>query len=139
MGIPLLTSSVKLPQGLLGFESDNNWELSSSEVEPFFALKSCDTKGLEFLLIDPFVVCRDYEIDVDDKSLFSIGIKAPSDIVVLTIITLSSDSSAVTANLAGPLVLNKRTGVGMQVVTQDKRWNTKYDIMKALKNGVSVC
>lgn len=133
MQLPISKSEIKLPQGLLGFPDDVNWKLEASDVEPFFRLKSLDTKGLEFLLLDPFLVCPDYEIDVDDKTLQEIGILSPCDIAVLTIITMSSDTKAVTTNLAGPIILNKKTGAGLQAVTADPRWNTKYSIIRGMQ------
>lgn len=122
-----------IPEGLFGFEDYTKWTLEDSGYEPFLLLKSCDKKALlEFLLVDPFLVCKDYEIDVDDSNLEKIGIKAPSDIFVLTIITMGQTGTTATTNLSGPVVINRKTGVAMQTVITDTRWTTKYDIIKAL-------
>lgn len=125
---------VSFPNGIMGFEQYKNYALIESEYEPFIWLQSIENKNLSFLLIDPFLICSDYEIDIDDDSLKSLKVTSPEDIIVMTIVTVPSDGSVITANFLGPIVINRKNNLCAQVILSDNRWTTKFDIVAALKN-----
>lgn len=124
---------VTVPSGLFGFEEYTDFALVESEYQPFVWLQSLQDKNLAFLLIDPFIICEDYEADIDDKALAAIGIQDPSDVIVLAVVTVPGDGRAVTANLQGPLVVNRRNRQCMQAILGDTKYTTKYSIIDALK------
>lgn len=126
---------INMPQGLLGFEEYKDFELSESEYKPFMVMQSVQDANLSFFLIDPFLFRPDYEMDIDDDILMKIGITNPSDVIVLAIVTIPSDGSSVTANLQGPLIINKQNGKAMQVALGDSRWATKHDILAELNKN----
>lgn len=128
-----VVQKITIPEGLFGFEDNTCYLLENSEYEPFMWLRSEEVKTLSFLVIDPFLFKQDYEIDVDDASLKEIGIESPSDVTVMVIVTLPAEKGPVTANLQGPLIINKKTGVAKQVVLGDSRWSTKHDILAESK------
>lgn len=127
------------PEGLFGFELYHNYAVYESEYSPFMWMQSLDDQKLAFLIIDPFLIVNDYELDVDDKSLAKIGINSPADVFVMSIVTIPQDNSPVTANLQGPIVINKNTNQCLQVILNSNKWTTKHDIVKALKEKESVC
>ncbi len=124
---------ITIPDGLLGFEEYKNFALVDSEFSPLIWLQSLQESNLAFLLIDPFLIADDYEADIDDKELESIGISDPSDVSVLTIVTVPRDGSAVTANFQGPLIINKKNHKCMQAILENSRYTTKHNIFEALK------
>ena len=126
---------INMPQGLLGFEEYKDFELSESEYKPFMVMQSVQDANLSFFLIDPFLFRPDYEMDIDDDILMKIGITNPSDVIVLAIVTIPSDGSSVTANLQGPVIINKQNGKAMQVALGDSRWATKHDILAELNKN----
>ena len=85
------------------------------------------------MIVDPFLISSNYETDIDDESLAKIGIESPEDIIIMTIVTVPQDGSAITANFQGPLVINKKNRQCMQVILSDNRWTTKVNIIDALK------
>lgn len=119
---------LSIDKGLLGFETFTNYRLVKADLEPFMWLKADSEKNLAFLVVDPFVLFPEYEIDVDDSFLSEIGINKPSDVVVLTIITVSKTGVEPTANLQGPVIINKNNNKAIQVVLSDPRWMTKHSI-----------
>lgn len=124
---------VTFPEGLLGFEKFTEFALIDSEYEPFIWLQSTEESGLAFLMVDPFLICSEYEADIDDSSLKNIGVESAEDIIIMTLVTIPKDGSAITANFLGPIVINKKNRKCLQVVLNDNRWTTKFDIVKALK------
>jgi len=124
-----------IPEGLFGFEELKNYALVDSDYDPFIWLQSCDDPNVAFLIVDPFLICSEYETDIDDESLGKIGITKPEDIIIMTIVTIPHDGSAITANFQGPLVINKKNKQCLQVILNDNRWSTKVNIVEALKNN----
>ncbi len=132
-------SLLTIPEGLFGFEDYKDFALVDSDYEPFIWLQSCNNQDVAFLIVDPFLICNEYETDIDDESLAKIGITKPEDIIIMTIVTIPHDGSAITANFQGPLVINKNNKKCMQVILNDNRWSTKVNIVETLKNNKGEC
>ncbi|MBP3709461.1 MAG: flagellar assembly protein FliW [Treponema sp.] len=120
-----------IPEGLFGFEDFKNYALIESEYAPFIWLQSLDDATLAFLLIDPFTICHNYEADIDDESLQKISVQSPEDVIVMAVVTVPGSGLPITANLQGPLVINKKNNTCAQVILNDSRWTTKYNIADA--------
>jgi flagellar assembly factor FliW len=52
--------------------------------------------------------------------------------LVFSIVTIPADGGPMTANLQGPLVINRERRIGKQAVLADSRWKTKHNIMEEL-------
>ena len=130
---------LNFPEGLFGFELYHNYAIYDSEYPPFMWMQSIEDQKLAFLVVDPFLICSDYELDVDDKTLLKIGITSPKDVIVMSIVTIPKDGGAVTANLQGPIIINRNNKQCMQAVLNSTQWTTKFDIIKALKSKEGVC
>ena len=126
---------ISVPEGIFGFEDYTKYALIDSDYEPFIWLQSTENRDVAFLIVDPFLICSTYETDIDDETLSKIGIKKPEDIIIMTIVTVPSKGKKITANFAGPLVINKNSRECMQVILNDNRWSTKVDIMAMLQNN----
>lgn len=133
--------SIKLefPFGLLGFEECKHFVLEKSEYKPFYWLQSEENQKLSFLVLDPFICFSDYELDVDDGVLSQIDIDSAEDVLVLTIITIPGNGKNITANLEGPLVINRKNKKGLQAILSDSRWTTKHEITPESVKGGSEC
>ncbi|GBU28450.1 flagellar assembly protein FliW [Treponema sp. R8-4-B8] len=121
---------VIIPQGLFGFEDYKEYVLlDNMEQGQFFWLQSIDDKETAFILINPFLFRNDYEANVTNDELAEIGIKSPENALVFVIVTIPQDGSSMTANLQGPIIINKENMTGMQAILSDSKWRTKHDII----------
>lgn len=110
---------IRLPMGLLGFEQVKEYALSANPgEEPFQWLEVKDNASLAFVVVDPFLVVPDYHPDIPQPDVGFLGISSPADVQLLNIVTVHSPSRA-TVNLKGPIVVNRHTGVGKQVVVSN--------------------
>ena len=124
---------VIIPQGLFGFEEYKEYVLMDAEHQPFFWLQSMDEIEIAFILINPFLFRPDYEVNINNEELAEIGITSAEKALIFTIVTIPQDGGPMTANLQGPVVINKDSMTGMQAVLSDVKWRTKHDIMAELK------
>lgn len=126
---------LQFPDGLLGFEKFKDYILLDAPQKPFFYLQSMDVSELAFILIDPFLFRPDYSVDADDALLSNVGIEKPEDALVLSIVTIPSDGTPITANLMGPLIVDRKSRRGVQAVMSDPRWQTKHDVLAELASA----
>jgi len=123
---------INFPDGLFGFEEYNDYVLMDAEQEPFFWLQSVKEQDIAFILVNPFLFRSDYEVNIANEDLAKIGISSPENALIFVIVTIPQGGSPMTANLQGPLVINKQEMKGMQAVLSDVRWKTKHDIIAEL-------
>ncbi|MDR0390158.1 MAG: flagellar assembly protein FliW [Spirochaetaceae bacterium] len=126
---------ITVPKGLFGFESFTEYVILDAENPPFFWLQATAARDIAFILIDPFLFRPDYELDINDSVLAEIGITEPGHALIFCVVTIPGNGTPVTANLQGPLVINKETKIGCQAILADQRWKTKHDIMAELAAG----
>lgn len=110
---------IHLPGGLLGFERIKKYVLLSNPDEaPFLWLQMLDDPNLAFLVVSPCVVVADYKPEISEEDTEFLGLQSPQDALVFNIVTIQPDGPA-SVNLKGPIVLNRFTLVGKQVVPRN--------------------
>jgi flagellar assembly factor FliW len=122
---------IVFPQGLFGFEALKDYLLLDTERQPFYWLQSMDVEHVAFILVNPFLFRPDYEVNIENEELAEIGLHSPEKALIFSIVTIPDDGP-MTANLQGPLVINRDNRMGKQAVLTDTRWKTKHDIMAEL-------
>jgi len=125
---------VKIPQGLFGFEDYKEFIIMDAEQEPFVWLQSMDVLEIAFILINPFVFRKDYIIHLSDEEQSQIGLSSPENALTFVIVTIPQDGGPMTANLQGPIIINKNNMNAMQAILTDSKWRTKHDIMAEYKS-----
>lgn len=109
-------NQLRLPAGLLGFEHIKEYVLLANPAEmPFAWLRPGDSTPLAFVVINPFYAMPDYAPDIPDTDVEFLGLKEPNDALLFSIVTLRGPNRA-TLNLKGPIVLNRHTHIGKQVI-----------------------
>ena len=122
------TQTIQLPLGLLGFERIKTYSLiTKDDQKPFCWLSVPEGDDLAFLVVPPSLVLPDYAPDLSDADADFLEIRNPNDALVFNIVTLKSDGSA-TVNLKGPIVINRHTMIGMQVVLSQSQYAIKHPI-----------
>lgn len=122
------------PFGILGFEHLKHYALLDAAQQPFYWLQSLEVRELAFVLINPAIFRPDFEVKVIDEELGEIGLKSMEDANALTfaIVTIPENQSKMTANLQGPIIINKETKQGRQFINSDSCWKTKHYILQEL-------
>ncbi|MDR0399368.1 MAG: flagellar assembly protein FliW [Treponema sp.] len=127
---------IVFPQGLFGFEDLKEYVLLDAEKPPFYWLQSVDQEQVAFVIINPFLIRPDYEVNISNEELAEIGVDAPEKALIFAIVTIPAEGP-MTLNLQGPLAVNRETRQGKQAVLSDSRWKTKHDIMAELASAPS--
>lgn len=123
---------IRFPSGLYGFETNCDWVLLDARKRPFYWLQSMDDARIAFVLINPYLFRQDYVLNIPDEDLVEVESPAEEDILVFAIVTIPEDYSEITANLQGPLVINRKARIGKQSISLDPRWETKHPIVREM-------
>lgn len=119
-------SIIRFPAGLLGFPDSQRYVILDHDTEaPFKWLQSIDEPGLAFVILDPAIFHTDYHVSVPADILAEMN---NEDLALAVILTIPSDDPAqITANLRGPLVMNHKTRLGVQLVLSEE-YPTRYPL-----------
>ncbi|MDC7127319.1 MAG: flagellar assembly protein FliW [Spirochaetales bacterium] len=130
------------PNGIFGFESLKDFALLDAAQQPFYWLQSLDIKETAFVLISPFIFRKDYKLDVAGSELEEIGLK-PDDtdnMLIFAIVTIPENQQKMSANLQGPIVVNRQNRTARQSIAINPKWKTKHYIFEELAgNKEEVC
>jgi len=123
---------ITLNNGFFGFEEYHKFVMFAANLEPFVWIECFEKGGPSFLVIDPFIFRPDYEIEIDSEVAQELEIESPTDVLIYALVTISDNDKPMTANLQGPLIINKKNKKARQVVAGGE-WKTKHDIIDEFK------
>ena len=109
-------NQVRMPAGILGFEHIKDYVLLANPAEvPFAWLRVANSSSPAFVVINPFLVMPNYAPDIPETDVEFLGLKGADDALLFGIVTLRGPNRA-TVNLKGPVVINRHTHTGKQVI-----------------------
>ena len=83
-------------------------------------------------MINPLVFRPDYRPDVPEEDLADLRPESEDDLLLFTIVTIPENQNRMTANLQGPLLINRRKRIGRQAISLNPNWRTKHVIVDEL-------
>ncbi len=123
---------IHFPYGLFGFENFKDFVLLDAKQQPFYWLQSMDVAEIAFVLINPLIFRADYKVEVDEEEKLEIGISSQEDILCFAVVTIPENPSQMTANLQGPIVINKRTREARQSISTNPKWKIRHMVLEEL-------
>jgi len=122
---------IQMPFGLLGLEENKKYLLlASPEEAPFLWLQMAEEPNISFLVISPFVVMPTYQPELSAEDVEFLGLKKPEDAMIFNIVTLHG-SLGPTVNLKGPIVVNRLSLLGKQIIAVNA---ANYSVQHAFSN-----
>lgn len=122
------------PKGLAGFEKETSFiPVHKDGYEPVVFLQSLSSPELCFLTLPVNCVDRGYELRILNEDLQVIAPScdhkppATEDLACLAIVCLPEQGEA-TANLLGPLVVNRKSRVAIQAIRDDSKYSATQAI-----------
>jgi len=123
---------LSLPSGLIGLPRLTSFSIAPIENSwPFMAMNWLGEERMDFIVIDPSGLIPDYEIEVSDEDAETLDLHSAEDALVLNIVTIhSSRPQFATVNLVGPVVVNRHTGIGKQIIVMNfDRYSSKHPLI----------
>lgn len=121
---------IQFPEGLLGFPAQKDYVILEHKPEsPFFWLQSLTDADLAFVVINPFLLKKDYLKDLSpvEKRIFE-GLEAGT-VTVFALVTINhGNEQPVTMNLMGPLVIDVEIRTGRQVILANSGYTCRHPV-----------
>lgn len=126
---------IHFPSGIVGFPELTEFTLLHDEEKgagSIHWLLSIQEPGFAMPVMDPLLVCTDYNPEVDDELLKPLGGLDPEEILVLVTVTVPSDLKKMSVNLRGPIIINAAAKKACQVIVEGEGYQVKYPIYEIL-------
>ena len=119
---------ITFPNGLLGFPDHTRFALiQTGEENYFFWLQSIDEPNLAFVVTDPTIFFKDYQVPVREETWQDLQLADETDVQCFVI--CNKVGEWLTGNLLGPIVVNSQNRVAQQIVLTEKKWTTRQPLM----------
>jgi flagellar assembly factor FliW len=120
---------ITFPKGLLGFPNHTRFALiQTGEENYFFWLQSVDEPNLAFVVTDPSIFFKDYEVPIREETQADLELTNIDHAQVFVI--CNKVDEWLTGNLLGPIVVNAQNRVAQQVVLTEKKWTTRQPLLR---------
>jgi len=121
-------SDIPLKGTVLGFEEYSEYALRNifDDSSPLRILASLEER-LGFLVVNPFVVREDYQVEIDDAVANSLDLSGDGirDVAVLCVARKANEKGSYVVNLRAPLIINTVEGRFQQVILQNEAYGTE--------------
>lgn len=119
---------ITLPDGMPGFAESRFLLLTPEKQTPFRWLQAVDNPALAFVVVDARQMLPDYSVSLTAEEYSRLALNDTTEVVVLLVVTIASETRSVTVNLQGPLVLNPDRMLAKQIVLEGNKFPTKFPL-----------
>ena len=131
---------IQFPVGLPGFEDLHQFIiLEVSDTKPIYWLQSTENSHVALPVIITFEILDDYNIDVRDHDMKDLCFESQNDLLIMNVVVIPPQIAEMTVNLAAPIIINAKQGIGKQIIIDAKELPIRYPVyealMKKLKGG----
>ncbi len=119
--------------GIFGFENFKDYILLNEEESMFSWLQSLDNEELAFVLVKPVDFYHNYILDIDEPDVRDLRLESDNETVIYSIVVIPDDTSQMTANLQGPIVINLTKNIAKQVISLNPRHKLRHNILEELQ------
>jgi flagellar assembly factor FliW len=122
---------LRFEHGLPGFNTLHDFALLPVEENPALSyLQSMQETNVCFILMNPFLIIEDYEINISEESVANLEIEKPEDTCLYSTLTITENIKDITANLAAPIIINTVNNKAVQEVLNDSRYDIKHKLYR---------
>ncbi len=126
---------IEMKGPILGFDHLKKYIiLKQDEKNPFNWFQSIEDGSLAFIVMNPQAIRPDYEPEINDGDVALLEIEQPEDVILMSIITIRSNPTQISANLRAPIVINFKKRLAKQVVLENPDYPIQYEIPLAKTN-----
>ena len=122
------SSIITFEEGIIGFENYHGFVLldSSDETSPFRCLQSTEDNSLAFMLLDPYTVRPDYEVEINEDTAALLSVDGNEDIAIFAIVVVPENYKMMSINLKAPIIINAREHIGAQYIIDKSEYGVRH-------------
>jgi flagellar assembly factor FliW len=127
--VQAIPCEIVFPQGLIGCPAWQHFQLVPVPFTDCGELLCLDEPGVALPVADPAWLGIDVRLELDDDDGEALHLNGAEDARILCVLTLHRAPAAVTANLAGLLIINWPERLGRQVVLDHQDYPLRAPIV----------
>jgi flagellar assembly factor FliW len=115
-------AEVTIPAGLIGLSHLTSFHIiADPEIFPFVVLRHEGKEEMDFLAVDPSKVLKEYNLEVSDADaeVLGLSLSGKNPLILNVAIVQSTEPPIITANLMAPILFNRETGIGRQILLEN--------------------
>lgn len=118
---------INFKQGIPGLEKNKKFIILDVEgKEDLKFLQSIEDKNICLLIINPWSLFKEYEIELSDSERIELEINTPEETTVFNVITIREDK--ITVNLVAPIIVNVIKKHAKQIILSNTKYNIRQEI-----------
>jgi flagellar assembly factor FliW len=132
--------AIHLPYGLIGLPEMQRFHLAPMpESWPLLSMRPSEGEEVRFAVVEPHTLIAGYDPEISDESAELLRIESAEDALIYNIVTIHSlQPQYVTVNLVGPIVVNRHTLIGQQlIIVNCQQYSAQHVLIDERQNGAS--
>ncbi|RFU63947.1 flagellar assembly protein FliW [Peribacillus glennii] len=130
------TQIISFDRGLPGFLDQKKFAIIPlADDDTLMTLQSIQNAQLAFVIANPFSFFTDYDFTIDEATIEQLKLDSPDQVQVYSILTVQEPFDKTTANLQAPIIINKSSNIGKQVILNQTPYTTKHKIFHQTKKA----
>ena len=122
---------ITFPEGVIGFKEARGFVIFDCGDQGLFKwLQSTEIPELAFVICEAHLIVPQYQVVIGQKEKELLQLDDPEDAAVCLILVIPEDPQETTGNLLGPIVMNSKSRIGMQMVLVNPDYSTRYKVFK---------
>ncbi|MBG0790902.1 MAG: flagellar assembly protein FliW [Desulfovibrionaceae bacterium] len=120
---------IYFPRGLVGLEDKRDFALLKvrDDDSPFLLMQCLSDPGLGLLVADPYSFIDGYDVKIENADRKVLRLDSIRELAVLVTVTIPQHKPEdTTLNLQGPIVINTRTRIGLQIPQTEAGYPTHF-------------
>ncbi len=123
--------SITFAKGIPGFNQCQNFILIEVDDSPFMYLQSTSDGDVSFVVASPFDFFPEYEFDLNESIKKDLLIRTEADLKVVNMISVRGNLQSATINLAAPIIINAREGLGEQYILDNGKYSIQHPLFSS--------
>ncbi len=120
---------INFPCGLVGFEDCRNFVIDISLWRGVFGwMQSLEDPAIAFIITDPTLFYKNYEITLNDADQQLIDYSEHSKLEAYVIVVVNKEEKIITANYFAPIVINRTASKGKQIILEGSDYKIRYEL-----------
>lgn len=127
---------IDFDHSIVGYEQLQYFRVEEMDAQtPFCLLQSEEDPNVGFIIVSPFDMYKEYEIDLSEELIAKLNVNEPEDVIVLSIVTVRRPFIQSTMNLLAPLVVNVKSGEGRQFIMNGNQYSVQAPLFPEQNGG----
>ncbi len=132
---------IEFEEGVFGFENEKRFlpVMLEEDSDAVLYLQSVDDEDLSFIIMNPFMLKKDYNPVLSDEDYQKLGTSREEDLSYYVFCVMKDNAEECTVNLKCPIVVNHVTRKARQVILDSEEYGFRHLLKEFRSEEASAC